>query len=285
MFVDKPLQAQDFLPKVSEDVAEASQHLVEVLQNAMEANVFGLAVQELEQFGRELEDLSREYLRQQWSRQPEWKQRPEDLKLSSLARKWVDERNHTDPARLVELRESLAEYREASRQCSMGSLVVETSGLWQASRPSVMAAWIETLLGFPVALYGLINHLPAVIILSASGLFKNSPKRDPKVEWLLRIFTVLSCYTVQIFVVHFWWGRAIAGYYTLTLPVSGAYLWRYSWLVRHRVRVLIQKALYPARFSRATRARENVLGRFNRELERSTQSSGPPNVLSSGLAE
>ena len=285
MCVDNPVEARRFLPKVGEDVAEASQHLVGAVRNAIDINIFGLAEVDLEHFNRELEDLSREYLRQQWSRRPGWKQRPEDLEFSSYARKWIAERNRTDPALLVELRESLDSYREAHRQCSLGELIVETSGPWQASPPRVGAAWVETVLGFPIALYGLLNHLLALMILSVSGLFGNSPKRDPKVEWLLRIFAVLSSYTLQIFVVHFWWGRAIAGYYALTLPVSGAYLWRYRWLIRRRVRVLIRKAFHPASLSRVARARDTILRRFNQELESAAQSSTTLNVQSHGLAE
>jgi glycerol-3-phosphate O-acyltransferase / dihydroxyacetone phosphate acyltransferase len=285
MCVDNPIQAQDFLPKVGEDVAVASQHLVEAVRNAINENIFGLAEPDLEHFSQELEDLSREHLRQQWSRRPGWKQRPEDLEFSSFARKWIAEQNRTDPALLVELRESLDAYREGHRRCSLGELIVENSGPWQASQPRVVAAWIETALGFPVALYGLINHLPALIILSVSGLFGNSPKRDPKAEWLLRIFAVLSSYTLQIFVVHFWWGRAVAGYYALTLPVSGAYLWRYRWLIRRRARVLIRKALHPARLSLVARARETILRRFNQELESYAQSSPGPDAQSHGLAE
>ncbi|HXH49737.1 MAG TPA: hypothetical protein VNM47_10345 [Terriglobia bacterium] len=285
MCVENPIRAQDFLPKVGEDVAEASQQLAEAVGNAIGANIFGLGEADLEHFNRELEDLSREHLRQQWSRRPGWKQRPEDLEFSSFARKWIAEQNRTDPALLVELRQSLDLYREAHRHCALGELIVETSGPWQASQPRVVLAWVETVLGFPVALYGLVNHLLALIILSLSGLFGNSPKRDPKVEWLLRIFAVLSSYTLQIFVVHFWWGRAIAGYYALTLPVSGAYLWRYRWLIRRRVRVLIRKALHPARLSRVARARDTILRRFNQELESAAQSSTTLNVQSHGLAE
>lgn len=283
--IDSPMLAQDFLPKVGEDLAAASLNLVETVQASMVANIFGLAEPELKNFNQELEGLLRAHLKQQWSHRPDWKQRPEDLHLSSFARKWVTEQNRMDPARLVELRESLDAYRETHRQCSMEELIVETSGPWQASKPRLAAAWFETLLGFPIALYGLINHLPALIILSASGLLRNSPRRDPKVEWLLRIFTVLSSYTLQIFVVHFWWGRAAAGYYALTLPVSGAYLWRYHWLVRRRVHVLFRKVLHPTRSARVARVREDILGSFNRELERSAQPSGAPGVPSPGLAE
>ena len=167
----------------------------------------------------------------------------------------------------------------------MGKLVVETSGPWQASRPWVAAAWLETVAGLPIAIYGLINHFPALITLRASGLLRHSAERDPKVEWLWRIFIVLSSYTVQVFLVHFWWGRAVAGYYTLTLPVSGAYLWRYRWLVRRRIHALIRKALHPFSSARVARERENILEKFSHALERSVQSPAVPGGRSASLTE
>jgi len=285
MCIDTPLRPRDFLPMVGEDMAVASENLAEAVRSAIEANIFGLADADLEHFSQELEDLSREHLSQQWSRRLEWKQRPDELELSGSARKWIAEQNRTDPARLVELRESLAAYREADRQYSLGELIVGASGPWQSSKRRVAAAWVETVLGFPVALYGLINHLPALVILSVSGLFRKSPKQDPKVEWLQRIFAVVSSYTLQIFVVNFWWGRAVAGAYALTLPVSGAYLWRYRWLIRRRAHVLVRKALRSVRLSHVARARESVLRRISREIEASTQSSSIPNVQSQGVAE
>lgn len=284
-YVDTPIQALDFLPKVGEDLTVASQRLVEAVQNGIGSNIFGLAEADLARFSKELEDLSRENLRQQWSQRQGWKQKPEDLQLSSLARKWVAEQNLTDPALLIEVRESLNCYREVLRQCSMQGFIAETAGAWQSSKAKVRAAWLETVIGFPVTLYGLVNHLPAIIVLWFSGLLKSSPSRDPKAEWLFRIFIVLSSYTAQVFLVHLWWGRAAAGYYTLTLPVSGAYLWRYHWMARYRIHVLFRKVLHPGRVARVTRQRENILARFELELERSMQSSGALSERSANSAE
>jgi len=268
-YVDNPIRANQFLPKVGEDAAEASLRLVEVVQSACSTNVFSLAEAEIEHLARELESLSREYLQAQWSERPDWKQRPEELQLSGFARRWFDQQNRTNPARLIELGESLAAYREAKRRHSLEHLIVETSGEWQSSRVRVAIAWLETVLGFPAALYGLINHLPAGIVLYANKLFKHVPKRDPKAEWLARIFIVLGFYTIQVFVVDFWWGRAVAGYYTLTLPLSGAYLWRYRWHARHRGRALVLRALRPFRSAGLVRRRERLLAGIDRELERS----------------
>ncbi len=285
IYVDGPIEVQPFLPRIGEDVAEAPRRLAEMVQRATGANVFALPGPEAERFARELEGLSREHLEQQWARRPDWKQRVEEFQLSSFVRTWIDEQNRTDPARLVELREAMNHYREARRQHSMGQFIVEASGSWLTSGLQTAAAWAETVLGFPVALYGLVNHIPAGIVLSISGLLKQSPKRDPKVEWLLRIFIILSFYTAQIFLVHQWWGRAMAGYYALTLPVSGAYLWRYRWLLIHRTHVLLLKALLPARTSRLLQRRKEILESFDREIERSPQAPGVPYERSPNPAE
>lgn len=285
MCTDSPITSQDFLPRVAEDLAAASQHLAEAVQYATGANIFGLPETELERFHQEMEGLSREYLREQWAGRPNWKQRPEDFELSTFARKWIANQNRTDPARLVELRESVTAHRGARSRLSMGNLMVETSGPWQGSGSQVAAAWFETVAGIPVAVYGLINHFPALIALRASGLLRHYPKRDPKVEWLWRIFIVLSSYTAQVFLVHFWWGRAVAGYYTLTLPVSGAYLWRYRWLVHRRIHLLVRKALNPVNSARIARQRENIIEMFSHALEHSTQSVAVPGSRPAGLAE
>jgi hypothetical protein len=50
---------------------------------------------------------------------------------------------------------------------------------------------------------------------------------------------VVGSYAVQIVLVDRIMGRAVAGYYAATLPVSGAYLCRYRWLLQQRTRILL----------------------------------------------
>jgi len=84
-------------------------------------------------------------------------------------------------------------------------------------------------------------------------------KRDQSAKpetWLGRAAVVLGCYAGQIALVNSVFGRAGAGYYALTLPVSGAYLFRYRWLLQQRASVsfLGLKAFPPRR-------RETAMGR------------------------
>ena len=49
---------------------------------------------------------------------------------------------------------------------------------------------------------------------------------------------ILVCYAGQIFLCDHFLGRAAAGYYALSLPIAGLYLWRYSRVLRRRTRFI-----------------------------------------------
>jgi hypothetical protein len=81
-----------------------------------------------------------------------------------------------------------------------------------------------------------MNHLIPVALLYFCGL----AQRDLRVRteiWLARAFVVIVCYAAQIALVNSAFGRAAAGYYALTLPMSGAYLFRYGWLLKQRAAI------------------------------------------------
>jgi hypothetical protein len=254
--------------------AEAFGAVAAAIQEKLGENIFRFESSEVQRFQDDLEAVMREDLREDWSGRRDWKQSPDEYELSGMIKQWISRKNLTDPGRLAGWRQSVDAYREARRRCSLGQVQVETSGSWHESGLQASLAWIESVLGFPVAAFGLVNHLPAGLILFCSGLLGKPGKRDPKVEWLLRIFIVLSCYTAQVWLVNFWLGRAIAGYYALTLPVSGIYLWRYRWLFRHRTRALVLKAFLPARLARLRRDRKRMLKHMDREFRRDAESLG-----------
>jgi len=276
VYVQGPIHAQSARPETSENSLEPAERLADAVQKNLEENVFALEPVEIDRFRRDLEDISHEDVEEEWSQLPNWKQQAGDLHLSGLVKQWVDKQNQSDPGRLVALRNLVDDYREARRRCWMGRFVVETAGPWQKSVFQIALAWIECLLGLPIALYGLVNHAAPGAILFLAGLLKKSGKRDPKVEWLLRAFVVLGCYSVQVLLFDLWQGRAAAGYYALTLPLSGAYLWRYLWLARHRGHLLLLRATLPLRSVRLLRARKNLLGKLKREIARYAESLGMP---------
>jgi hypothetical protein len=258
IYVDAPVSRQQKLPQSSVTRDEAGALAVEV-ERALRQNVFGLRQSVFEEFLTDLEQVLREDLEDDWVARPGWKQTAEDFELSRFAAESGAQLNHLNPGRLIALREHLDAYLEARRRWSLRQLEVEITGALLKAPWRRGAVWLESLLVFPIACYGLLNHLLSGLFLFWTGLLKSESGRDRRVEWIARGLVVLGCYTVQILVCAHWLGRRAAGLYAPTLPLSGAALWRASWLFRHRTRLALFAALRPRSAANLRRTRKEVL--------------------------
>lgn len=126
--------------------------------------------------------------------------------------------------------------------------------------------WLETIVGLPIALYGLLNHLVIGTLLFLSGSFKKKNLSAPPTVWIVRCAVALAGYAVQIYLVAHKWGRAAAGYYAPTLPATGLYLWRYLWLLEHQTRPLVTSLTLPASTLKTQRLRQAFLEELDKAL-------------------
>jgi hypothetical protein len=246
--------------------------------SALEANFrenpFQLRPHDLQYFLADLEDLLRAALQEDWSSRPNWKQDAEGFALSRWAAEWVQQTNHSNPGRLVALREALDHYRGIKQRRALRQLEVEAAGSWMRSGSRRAIVWLETVIGLLIALYGLTNHLVIGLLLFLAGSFKKDNHRSRAAEWTIRGAVVLACYAAQVFLVGHGWGRAAAGYYAPTLPVTGAYLWRFGWLLRHRTRPLVKSLTLSALTSKANRLRRAFLGQLDQILTAYEETAG-----------
>jgi hypothetical protein len=236
------------------------------LESRFRENAFQLRPADLEYFLADLEEVLRTGLQEDWASRPDWKQDVEGFVLSRLVREWVEQTNYLNPSRLVTLRKSLDDYRRLQKQWALRDLEVEQtdsrlhSGRWR------IIVWLEMLLGLPIALYGLLNHWVIGLVLFLAGSFKRDNPRSRPTEWTLRGAVTLGFYAVQILLVAHWRGRAAAGYYAPTLPVSGAYLWRYTGLVRPQARLMLISLTTPALTRKIKRLRHALLEQLDQML-------------------
>lgn len=200
-------------------------------------NIFAFDPALLSRMMQEIERDLRERLQQQWSVQPGRKRKTDGFRLSPFAAETLRRVNRSDPEALVALTGKSNAAREAHREAALAQLRAEIE-IKQLSGIQRVLGWAESVLGLPVALYGALNHLPAAFLLFVCGLWKrdSEPLLGP---WIGRGVIVIGCYAGQVALLNHFLGRAAAGYYALTLPVSGAYFFRYAWLVRRRTRVLL----------------------------------------------
>jgi hypothetical protein len=189
--------------------------------------------------------------------------------LSRFVADWAEQTNYLNPGQLVTLRERLEEYRHLEQQCTLRRLEVEAANPWMRSGLRRAMVWLETLVGLPIALYGLVNHLAIGAVALLVGSFRKNSSRSRTAEWVIRGAILAAGYTVQIYLVAHRWGRAAAGYYAPSLPASGLYLWRYAWLLQHQTRLLFSSLMIPAATRKAKRLRNDFLKEFEEALESS----------------
>ncbi len=253
-------------PLARGSVARGAMALGRRIEEAWQENAFRIQPAEFRQFLADLEELLLAALEEDFASRPNWKQQAEGFELSRFVAEWTEQANSLDPGRLVALRAALDDYREKRRRWSLRSFRVETGGDWIGSRWRRMLAWAETALGLPVALYGLAQNLLAGILLSAFGLFKKRDELSAAMLWTFRALVVAFSYAAQISICARVLGRTAAGIYAPSLPLSGAYLWRYRWLLRHRTRNALAAILGPPQAAKLRQRRRRLVADLQKDL-------------------
>ena len=102
----------------------------------------------------------------------------------------------------------------------------------------------------------------------ATGRLKRQSARPWKSVWGARAAVALVCYVVQTWACAHFLGRAAAGYYAVSLPLSAAYLARYWWLLSHRTRLVILAASLPAQSAKLARLQKQLLSAIDAEVQK-----------------
>ena len=270
------------VPTIGSGGKEASRLAMETaLRFAFHRNPFRLQPANLEMFIEDLQAILVEELEEEWAGRPNWKQKAEGFVLSAYITSMVKSLNQTHPGRLVGLREAMDSLAEKRRQLALREFKLETAGNWIKSPFRRLAVWVEGIAGFPVALYGAINHLIVAAVLSWLGLLRRGLDA-PSGDWIGRGVTVACCYAAQVALVARFTDRAGAGYYLLSLIISGVYMLRYAWLYRRRASMLLGRATRAGNWQEMARRRKELIENLNiaRERYAATQDFGHTSTAS-----
>lgn len=242
--------------------------LDEELERACKQNPFRFEPDNMQHFTAGLEEVMREDFAESWARRTHWKQKVEDFELSPFLVRLMNQLNCGHPGRLVALREALQRYREARRWDALCNFRTEMAGAWLGSGWRRTEGWIETIVGFPVACYGLLNLLTAWFVLHLTGLLRKGLWEATPGEWARRGAIVVACYAGQIALAAHFLPREEVGYYAPSLFLSGGYLLRYLWLLEHRSNVLAQAAARNRRSVRLRRMRKALIEELKHDQDR-----------------
>jgi 1-acyl-sn-glycerol-3-phosphate acyltransferase len=184
IYVNSPLFPKEFLSAGAGGLP--ARRFAAALEEALEQNAFRFQPGDLRQFLADLEEVLRADLEEEWAAQPHSKQKAEGFTLSEFIVGWMQQLNSLNPGRLVALRNDLDAYREERRRWALRQAEVESGGAWLESPVLCAWYWLESLVGLPIAVYGLANHLLVWVLLFWGGLLRRESGRDRTLEWLLR---------------------------------------------------------------------------------------------------
>ncbi len=269
-----PLVAREFLAGSAADASMRT--LAGELENRLTDNPFRVQERDVKSFIAKLEKVLRAELEEDWAARPNWKQKTEGFEISRFIIECTEQLNALDPPRLIGLEIELENYCEQLRQSSLDQAEVKAAGDWLESSALRTLFWLEAVLGFPVALYGLVNHLLPLALFSNRSPLRRIAEKDPGHAWLLRVLVVLASYILQVSLCAHWWGRATAGYYTITLPLSGAFLWHYGRVMKKRIRLLWLARNLPRRAARLRQLRKTFLEKLNQVRDAYAEAAGAP---------
>jgi hypothetical protein len=266
--VDGPLYAGETVPGNGEESSHRIRAFDAAIRHACRQNPFRLQPEDVDHFLVGVEGVMREDFAERWSKRPNSKQKLEDFELSPFLVKVVRELNRSHPGRLAALSEALESYREARRRAALAVLRAKTAGPWFRSWWQRLAVWCESVAGFPVACYGLLNLLIVWLLLRLFGLLRRGLWNATSREWTMRTLVALACYAGQIALAAHFLPRSEAGYYAPSLPISGAYLLRYLWLLDHRTRVVALGLEKQPRSQHLRRMRHRLIAELKRDEDR-----------------
>jgi len=266
LVVGSPLPARELLGGASSE--SSLRNLAGALEDQLAQTPFRSEERDLRFFLSDLEKVLLVDLEEEWASKPDWKQRTDGMELSRFMVEFAEDMNARDPAELAGLRLELERYREELRRASLIAAELEAAQGWLASPARRTLYWLEAVLSAPIAFYGFVNHLIPIVLLAPRNLVRRLAGKDPGHAWLLRALVILGTYFLQVSLCARWWGRAAAGYYTLTLPLSGLVFWRFSRLTRSRIRLLILARSLERRRERIRGLRTRFIERLNRVRDR-----------------
>ena len=274
--IDRPELAEDLISSAVGSERDRAQEVAWQLEKRCQENSFRLQPSALSDFLADLELALRDGLKEEFESQRGGKQKLEGFELSRFVVQWAEQMNYLHPGLLVSLREMLAAWREASRRAALHRLETEGAGAWLNTPLGRAVVLLETVLGFPLAIYGLVNHLIALAVLYWTGLLKKEMDGDKFTKWLWRGLVILGSYILEVTLVAHFWGRRGAGYYLPSLPVSGLYLWRYTWLLPHQSRIAFLSMNRSVEAAGSTRLRKDFLHEINQALALHAEMLGLP---------
>ncbi|MGH7495744.1 MAG: 1-acyl-sn-glycerol-3-phosphate acyltransferase [bacterium] len=196
--------------------------LTREIQARLEKLTVNIRDDELDEFVRNLEHIYREELKNEPASANVANPSFQEFFLTQKIADCVQYYQERDPGRLHALRDQIEKYQRKVARLRLRDEWLRDQGIRHPAWLDWWQAAVVALLGFPVALYGIVNHaLPYFIAESAAKRFLDERTKILTALLLVGGSAFLFFYAVQIAIVFEWLGWTWATVYAFSLPLSG----------------------------------------------------------------
>ncbi len=248
--VGRSMDLKSYLSLNEKNNTLAVKQLTEALQKQLENLTINIKHPELEEFVRNLEIIYRDELKSGSITDPkDRKKSAADFVLSQKIVDCVEYYYQHNPRLVQNMQEKVDLYRRKLKRCHLKDVILREKQSAGRLLRQELANILKALIGFPLAVYGIINNYIPYRITEYLG--KRHLEERTKVLTALFLggaAAFLFFYAVQVFAVWLNWGAMWSSLYLLSLPLSGFFALAYTRRIREeRERVSFSFFLFTKR--------------------------------------
>lgn len=266
--VGQPIALSSYCELNEQDNYEAVQQFTDEIQRRLEQLTVNIQHEELDEFVRDIEVLYRDDLKQELIADPKVSETAyAEFFLTQKIAECVEYYYARDRNKVLALRERLNFYKRKLKRLHLKDAMLKERAnfgeLVRANSQTVMKA----IIGLPLAIYGFLNHvLPYLITEQIAKRFIDDRTKILSALLIGGSLTFLLFYSVQIFIIWYWFGQLRMVLYGLSLPVSGLFTLTYIKELRlQQERLNLSFFLFTNRrlFQRMRRERRKLIAELN----------------------
>jgi len=227
--VGEPIQLSSYRERYHANRRDAERQLTDEIKANLQEHTLHVKKLRLAELVKEVEDIYRgELMDRLPPRIAAFREPERGLELSKAIIRAIEYFDDNDPDRVQRLWESIRQYKRCLRWIGLSDEAFEVSPKHRRSEPITPSTIAAIVLGFPVALYGLVNNIiPYLVPLSLCCSRNRNPGQLACVKFFMGCCSFMIFYALQGTLCALIFGPWAFLAYVFTLPLSGLFTMRY----------------------------------------------------------
>lgn len=228
--IGKPIDLKTYNELHERNTVEAVQALTNEVQSQLEQITVNLHHLELDDLVRDVELIFREELIGDPSLIPQHlSDNVEEFIITQRIAECVDYYYRREPKRVEEMQDRISAYKRKLKRLNLRDAMLQEKTVFSKILAGSARKFLLALLGLPVAMYGIVNNFfPHGIAIYSAKKFLHERTKILTALLFAGGPAFLFFYTIQTFVMFFYFGTWWALAYFLSLPTSGLFALVYT---------------------------------------------------------